>query len=64
MESKGINSRRQSQTIVFDKTGEITHINRYEVTVKLDFGGDETLMWPYADVWWQDVKTASEQKSQ
>ncbi|MBW3584699.1 MAG: hypothetical protein KY448_02355 [Cyanobacteria bacterium 0813] len=28
------------------KTGELTHIDRYEVTVKLDFGGDETLMWP------------------
>jgi hypothetical protein len=46
------------------KTGELTHINRYEVTVKLDSGGDEGLMWPYVDVWWQDIKAASEQKSQ
>ncbi|MGL5061201.1 MAG: hypothetical protein ACRC62_14610 [Microcoleus sp.] len=35
------------------KTGKLTEINRYEVTVKLD---DETLMWPYVDVWWQDIK--------
>ena len=33
------------------KTGELTHIDRYEVTVKLDSGGDERLMWPYVDVW-------------
>jgi hypothetical protein len=46
------------------KTGELTHIDRYEVTVKLDSGGDERLMWPYVDVWWQDIKAASEQKSQ
>jgi len=46
------------------KTGELTHIDRYEVTVKLDSGGDERLMWPYVDVWWQDIKSASEQKSQ
>lgn len=46
------------------KTGELTHIDRYEVTVKLDCGGDETLMWPYVDVWWQELKAASEQKSQ
>ncbi|MDP8934039.1 MAG: hypothetical protein M3N42_07805 [Cyanobacteriota bacterium] len=26
------------------KTGELTHIDRYQVTVKLDSGGDETLM--------------------
>ncbi|MCU0546152.1 MAG: hypothetical protein MUE44_28950 [Oscillatoriaceae cyanobacterium Prado104] len=35
------------------KTGKLTEINRYEVTVKLD---DQTLMWPYVDVWWQDIK--------
>lgn len=35
------------------KTGKLTEINRYEVTVKLD---DETLMWPYVEVWWQDIK--------
>jgi hypothetical protein len=35
------------------KTGKLTEINRYEVTVKLD---DKTLMWPYVDVWWQDIK--------
>ena len=46
------------------KTGELTHIDRYEVTVKLNSEGDQTLMWPYVDVWWQDVKAASEQKSQ
>ncbi|UNU26183.1 hypothetical protein [Microcoleus vaginatus] len=46
------------------KTGELTHINRYEVTVKLDFGGDERLMWRYVDVWWQDIKAANKQKSQ
>ncbi len=40
------------------KTGELTNIDRYEVTVKLDSGGDETLMWPYVDVWWEDVKAA------
>jgi len=33
------------------KTGELTHIDRYEVTVKLDSGGNERLMWPYVDVW-------------
>jgi hypothetical protein len=38
------------------KTGKLTEINRYEVTVKLD---DETLMWPYVDVWWQDIKAAN-----
>ncbi|MGB3262582.1 MAG: hypothetical protein WBA89_01370 [Microcoleus sp.] len=38
------------------KTGELTDINRYEVTVKLD---DETLMWPYVYVWWQDIKAAN-----
>ncbi|MEG4958810.1 MULTISPECIES: hypothetical protein [unclassified Microcoleus] len=41
------------------KTGELTHIDRYEVTVKLDSGGDERLMWPYVDVWWQDIKTTN-----
>jgi apolipoprotein N-acyltransferase len=35
------------------KTGKLVEINRYEVTVKLD---DETLIWPYVDVWWQDIK--------
>ncbi|MEG4275012.1 MULTISPECIES: hypothetical protein [unclassified Microcoleus] len=42
------------------KTGELTHIDRYEVTVKLDSGGDERLMWPYVNVWWQDIKAAKE----
>jgi len=46
------------------KTGKLTHIHRYEVRVKLDSGGDERLMWPYVDVWCQDIKAASEQKSQ
>ncbi|HEY9296443.1 MAG TPA: hypothetical protein VIQ31_08730, partial [Phormidium sp.] len=46
------------------KTCEFTHIDRYEVTVKLYSEGDERLMWPYVDVWWQDIKAASEQKSQ
>jgi len=41
------------------KTGELTHIDRYEVTVKLDSEGDKTLMWPYVQVWWQDVKAAN-----
>jgi hypothetical protein len=41
------------------KTGELTHIDRYEVKVKLDSEGDETLMWPYVDVWWQDIKAAN-----
>lgn len=41
------------------KTGKLTHIDRYEVTVKLDSGGDETLMWPYVYVWWQDIKAAN-----
>ncbi|NJS09152.1 MAG: hypothetical protein HC789_01595 [Microcoleus sp. CSU_2_2] len=35
------------------KTGKLTEIDRYEVTVKLD---DETLIWPYVEVWWQDIK--------
>ncbi|MBE9184732.1 hypothetical protein IQ270_08380 [Microcoleus sp. LEGE 07076] len=38
------------------KTGELTHIDRYEVTVKLD---DQTLIWPYVYVWWQDIKAAT-----
>lgn len=38
------------------KTGKLTQINRYEVTVKLD---DETLMWRYVEVWWQDIKAAN-----
>jgi hypothetical protein len=38
------------------KTGKLIDIDRYEVTVKLD---DETLMWPYVDVWWQDIKAAN-----
>ena len=41
------------------RTGELTQINRYEVTVKLD---DETLIWPYVYVWWQDIQAANEQK--
>jgi hypothetical protein len=38
------------------KTGKLIQIDRYEVTVKLD---DETLMWPYVEVWWQDIKAAN-----
>ena len=38
------------------KIGELTQIDRYEVTVKLD---DETLMWPYVYLWWQDIKAAN-----
>ena len=41
------------------KTGELTHIDRYEVTVKLEPGRDEILMWPYIYVWWQDIKAAN-----
>jgi hypothetical protein len=41
------------------KTGELKQIDRYEVTVKLDSGGDERLMWPYVYVWWQDIKAAN-----
>ncbi|MEG4055926.1 MULTISPECIES: hypothetical protein [unclassified Microcoleus] len=52
------------QLYLNDQTGELTHINRYEVTVKLDSEGDERLMWPYVNVWWQDIKAASAQKSQ
>ena len=37
------------------KTGELTGIDRYEVTVKLD---DDQSMWPYVSVWWEDVKPA------
>ncbi|MEG4813749.1 hypothetical protein [Microcoleus sp. K5-D4] len=46
------------------QTGELTHIDRYEVTVKLDSEEDERLMWPYVNVWWQDIKAASAHKSQ
>ena len=59
-----IRTNNPKQLYLNGKTGKLTHINRYEVTVRLDSGGDETLMWPYVDVWWQDVKAASEQKSQ
>ncbi|MBD1827626.1 hypothetical protein NDI47_03560 [Microcoleus vaginatus GB1-A2] len=52
------------QLYLNSKTGELTHIDRYEMTMKLDSGGDETLMLPYVDLWWQDIKAASEQKSQ
>ena len=38
------------------KTGELTQIDRYEVTVKLD---DDKTFWPYVHVWWQDVKAAN-----
>ncbi|MCW6052310.1 hypothetical protein QUB60_01725 [Microcoleus sp. A2-C5] len=38
------------------KTGELTQIDRYEVTVKLD---DDKIFWPYVQVWWQDVKAAN-----
>lgn len=37
------------------KTGELTQIDRYEVTVKLD---DDKVFWPYVQVWWEDVKAA------
>ncbi len=37
------------------KTGELTQIDRYEVTVKLD---DDKIFWPYVQVWWEDVKAA------
>ncbi|MEK0195940.1 hypothetical protein [Microcoleus anatoxicus] len=40
------------------KIGELTHIGRYEVTVKVDAVGDEQLVWPYVYVWWQDIKAA------
>ena len=38
------------------KTGELTGIDRYEVTVKLD---DDKSMWPYVELWWEDVKPAN-----
>jgi hypothetical protein len=38
------------------KTGELTQIDRYEVTVKLD---DDKIFWPYVQVWWEDVKPAN-----
>jgi hypothetical protein len=38
------------------KTGELTQIDRYEVTVKLD---DDKIFWPYVQVWWEDVKAAN-----
>jgi hypothetical protein len=38
------------------KTGELTQIDRYEVTVKLD---DDKTFWPYVQVWWEDVKAAN-----
>ena len=38
------------------KTGELTNIDRYEVTVKLD---DDQSMWPYVELWWEDVKPAN-----
>lgn len=37
------------------KIGELTQIDRYEVTVKLD---DDKIFWPYVQVWWEDVKAA------
>jgi hypothetical protein len=41
------------------KIGELTDIDRYEVTVKLYSGGNETSIWPYVHVWWQDIKAAN-----
>ncbi|WP_293369991.1 hypothetical protein [Microcoleus sp. CAWBG556] len=38
------------------KTGELTQIDRYEVTVKLD---DDKVFWPYVQLWWEDVKPAN-----
>ena len=38
------------------KTGELTQIDRYEVTVKLD---DDKIFWPHVQVWWEDVKAAN-----
>lgn len=43
------------------KIGELTHIGRYEVTVKVDAVGDEKLIWPYVYVWWQDIKAAPQE---
>ncbi|MEG3862999.1 hypothetical protein [Microcoleus sp. herbarium12] len=37
------------------KTGELTQIDRYEVTVRLD---DDQVFWPYVQLWWEDVKPA------
>lgn len=38
------------------KTGELTQIDRYEVTVRLD---DDKVFWPYVQLWWEDVKPAN-----
>lgn len=38
------------------KTGELTQIDRYEVTVRLD---DDRVFWPYVQLWWEDVKPAN-----
>lgn len=51
-----ISTKDPQQLQLNGKTGKLTQINRYEVTVKLD---DETLMWPYVEVWWQDIKAAN-----
>jgi hypothetical protein len=37
------------------RTGELTQIDRYEVTVRLD---DDQVFWPYVQLWWEDVKPA------
>lgn len=38
------------------KIGELTQIDRYEVTVKLD---DDKVFWPYVELWWEDIKPAN-----
>ena len=59
-----IRTDNPEQLYLNGKTGKLTHINRYEVKVQLDSGGDVDMIWPYVDVWWQDIQAASEQKSQ
>lgn len=59
-----IRTDNPEQLYLNGKTGKLTHINRYEVKVQLDPGEDVDMMWPYVDVWWQDIQAASEQKSQ
>ncbi|MEG4804958.1 hypothetical protein QUB63_30265 [Microcoleus sp. ARI1-B5] len=51
-----IRTDNPKQLYLNGKTGKLTQIDRYEVTVKLD---DKTLMWPYVYVWWQDIKAAN-----
>ncbi len=59
-----IHTDNPEQLYLNGKIGKLTHINRYEVKVQLDPGEDVDMIWPYVDVWWQDVKAASEQQSQ